>query len=158
MCSSDLKSAEANTVTTAQEAIAALEEFKSAHPGKVETSIVTNSSTFIIDSIDSLLREGGLGAAFAVLVIFLFLLNIRSTIVAAVSIPLSLLAAIIAMSVSGITINIMTLGGLAVAVGRVVDDSIVVLENIYRHRSQGEPIGDAVLNGTREVEIGRAHV
>ena len=85
------------------------------------------------------------------LVIFLFLLNIRSTVVAAVSIPLSLLAAIIAMSVSGITINIMTLGGLAVAVGRVVDDSIVVLENIYRHRSQGEPIGDAVLNGTREV-------
>ncbi len=145
------KSAEANTVTTAQDAIAALDDFKAAHPGKVETSIVTNSSTFIIDSINSLLREGGLGAAFAVLVIFLFLLNIRSTVVAAVSIPLSLLAAIISMSVSGITINIMTLGGLAVAVGRVVDDSIVVLENIYRHRSQGEPIGDAVLNGTREV-------
>jgi HAE1 family hydrophobic/amphiphilic exporter-1 len=55
------------------------------------------------------------------------------------------------MSTTGITINIMTLGGLAVAVGRVVDDSIVVLENIYRHRSQGEPIGEAVLNGTREV-------
>ena len=84
------KSAEANTVTTAQDAIAALEDFESAHPGKVETSIVTNSSTFIIDSIDSLLREGGLGAAFAVLVIFLFLLNIRSTIVAAVSIPLKI--------------------------------------------------------------------
>ena len=75
----------------------------------------------------------------------------RSTIVAAVSIPLSVLAAIILMSTTGITINIMTLGGLAVAVGRVVDDSIVVLENIYRHRSQGEPIGEAVLNGTREV-------
>jgi len=79
------------------------------------------------------------------------LLNLRSTIVAAVSIPLSVLAAIILMSTTGITINIMTLGGLAVAVGRVVDDSIVVLENIYRHRSQGEPIGEAVLNGTREV-------
>jgi HAE1 family hydrophobic/amphiphilic exporter-1 len=61
------------------------------------------------------------------------------------------LAAIILMATTGITINIMTLGGLAVAVGRVVDDSIVVLENIYRHRSQGEPIGEAVLNGTREV-------
>ena len=79
------------------------------------------------------------------------MLNLRSTIVAAVSIPLSVLAAIILMSTTGITINIMTLGGLAVAVGRVVDDSIVVLENIYRHRSQGEPIGEAVLNGTREV-------
>jgi HAE1 family hydrophobic/amphiphilic exporter-1 len=86
-----------------------------------------------------------------VLVIFLFLLNLRSTVVAAVSIPLSVLAAIILMSTTGITINIMTLGGLAVAVGRVVDDSIVVLENIYRHRSQGEPIGEAVLSGTREV-------
>jgi HAE1 family hydrophobic/amphiphilic exporter-1 len=72
-------------------------------------------------------------------------------VVAAVSIPLSVLAAIILMATTGITINIMTLGGLAVAVGRVVDDSIVVLENIYRHRSQGEPIGEAVLNGTREV-------
>ncbi len=85
------------------------------------------------------------------MVIFVFLLNLRSTVVAAVSIPLSVLAAIILMATTGITINIMTLGGLAVAVGRVVDDSIVVLENIYRHRSQGEPIGEAVLNGTREV-------
>ena len=114
-------------------------------------SIVTDSSIFILESIDALLKEGGLGAAYAVVVIFVFLLNLRSTIVAAVSIPLSVLAAIILMSVTGISINIMTLGGLAVAVGRVVDDSIVVLENIYRHRSQGEPIGEAVLSGTREV-------
>jgi HAE1 family hydrophobic/amphiphilic exporter-1 len=145
------KSAEANTVTTAQDSIAAIEEFAEAHPAQVNHSIVTDSSIFILESIDALLKEGGLGAAFAVVVIFVFLLNLRSTIVAAVSIPLSVLAAIIMMSVTGISINIMTLGGLAVAVGRVVDDSIVVLENIYRHRSQGEPIGEAVLNGTREV-------
>jgi len=145
------KSAEANTVTTSQDSIAAINAFVTAHPQKVERSIVTDSSIFILDSIDSLLKEGGLGAGFAVVVIFIFLLNFRSTIVAAVSIPLSVLAAIILMSTTGITINIMTLGGLAVAVGRVVDDSIVVLENIYRHRSQGEPIGEAVLNGTREV-------
>jgi HAE1 family hydrophobic/amphiphilic exporter-1 len=145
------KSADANTVTTAQESIAAIEEFAAAHDAQVTHSIVTDSSIFILESIDALLKEGGLGAAFAVVVIFVFLLNLRSTIVAAVSIPLSVLAAIILMSTTGITINIMTLGGLAVAVGRVVDDSIVVLENIYRHRSQGEPIGEAVLNGTREV-------
>ena len=145
------KSADANTVTTAQESIAAIEEFAAAHEGQVKHSIVTDSSIFILESIDALVKEGGLGAAFAVVVIFVFLLNLRSTIVAAVSIPLSVLAAIILMSTTGITINIMTLGGLAVAVGRVVDDSIVVLENIYRHRSQGEPIGEAVLNGTREV-------
>ena len=145
------KSAEANTVTTAQDTITAIEKFAEAHAGQVNHSIVTDSSIFILESIDALLKEGGLGAAFAVVVIFVFLLNLRSTIVAAVSIPLSVLAAIILMSVTGISINIMTLGGLAVAVGRVVDDSIVVLENIYRHRSQGEPIGEAVLNGTREV-------
>lgn len=145
------KSAAANTVTTARDSIAAIDTFVSAHQEMVESSVVTDSSIFITDSIDSLMREGGLGAGFAVLVIFLFLLNLRSTIVAAVSIPLSLLTAIILMSTTGITINIMTLGGLAVAVGRVVDDSIVVLENIYRHRSEGEPIGEAVLNGTREV-------
>jgi hydrophobic/amphiphilic exporter-1 (mainly G- bacteria), HAE1 family len=145
------KSAEANTVTTAQDTITAIEKFAEAHAGQVNHSIVTDSSIFILESIDALLKEGGLGAAFAVVVIFVFLLNLRSTIVAAVSIPLSVLAAIILMSVTGISINIMTLGGLAVAVGRVVDDSIVVLENIYRHRSQGEPIGEAVLSGTREV-------
>ena len=145
------KSADANTVTTAQESIAAIEEFAEAHSAQVKESVVTDASIFILESIDSLLQEGGLGAAFAVVVIFVFLLNLRSTIVAAVSIPLSVLSAIILMSTTGITINIMTLGGLAVAVGRVVDDSIVVLENIYRHRSQGEPIGEAVLSGTREV-------
>jgi HAE1 family hydrophobic/amphiphilic exporter-1 len=145
------KSADANTVTTAQESIAAIEKFAEAHSAQVKESVVTDASIFILESIDSLLQEGGLGAAFAVVVIFVFLLNLRSTIVAAVSIPLSVLSAIILMSTTGITINIMTLGGLAVAVGRVVDDSIVVLENIYRHRSQGEPIGEAVLNGTREV-------
>jgi HAE1 family hydrophobic/amphiphilic exporter-1 len=145
------KSADANTVTTAQESIAAIEKFAEAHSAQVKESVVTDASVFIIDSVNSLLQEGGLGAAFAVVVIFVFLLNLRSTIVAAVSIPLSVLSAIILMSTTGITINIMTLGGLAVAVGRVVDDSIVVLENIYRHRSQGEPIGEAVLNGTREV-------
>lgn len=145
------KSADANTVSTAQDSIAAIEEFAAAHSAQVKHSVVTDSSIFIIDSIEALVKEGGLGAAFAVVVIFVFLLNLRSTIVAAVSIPLSVLAAIILMSTTGITINIMTLGGLAVAVGRVVDDSIVVLENIYRHRSQGEPIGEAVLNGTREV-------
>ena len=93
---------------------------------------------FIKESRDGLLREGGLGALFAVLTIFLFLASLRSTLVAAVSIPLSMLAALVIMQITGITLNIMTLGGLAVAVGRVVDDAIVVLENIYRHRAMGE--------------------
>ena len=88
---------------------------------------------------------------FAILTIFAFLLSVRSTIVAAISIPLSILTALVMMQLTGITINIMTLGGLAVAVGRVVDDAIVVLENIYRHRAMGEDRMTASLNGPKEV-------
>ena len=113
---------------------------------------MSDLSSFIKESRDGLLREGGLGALFAVLTIFLFLSSLRSTLVAAVSIPLSiLLAALVIMQITGITLNIMTLGGLAVAVGRVVDDAIVVLENIYRHRAMGEDRLDASINGPQEV-------
>ena len=106
---------------------------------------------FIKESRDGLLREGGLGAVFAIITIFLFLLSLRATIVAAISIPLSILTALVIMQLTGVTINIMTLGGLAVAVGRVVDDAIVVLENIYRHRSLGEDRLTAAINGPKEV-------
>ena len=114
-------------------------------------TIVSNLSDFIVESTDGLLREGGLGALFAVITIFLFLFSLRATIVAAVSIPLSILTALVIMQITGISLNIMTLGGLAVAVGRVVDDAIVVLENIYRHRALGEDRMTAVLNGPKEV-------
>jgi len=144
------KNANANTVDVADAVQAKLAEIGATHP---ELKIVTVSdlSTFIKESRDGLLREGGLGALFAVLTIFLFLFSLRSTLVAAVSIPLSVLTALVVMQVTGITLNIMTLGGLAVAVGRVVDDAIVVLENIYRHRALGEDRLTAVLRGPREV-------
>ena len=112
---------------------------------------MSDLSGFIVESRDGLVREGGLGALFAILTIFLFLFSLRSTLVAAVSIPLSIFAALTLMQLTGISMNIMTLGGLAVAVGRVVDDAIVVLENIYRHRSRGEARLHAVLTGAREV-------
>ena len=104
------------------------------HPDQLTVTTVADLSVFIKESRDGLLREGGLGALFAILTIFLFLFSLRATIVAAISIPLSILTALVIMQLTGVTINIMTLGGLAVAVGRVVDDAIVVLENIYRHR------------------------
>ena len=115
------------------------------------SSPCTDLSSFIKESRDGLVREGGLGALFAILTIFLFLFSLRSTLVAAVSIPLSIFAALTLMQLTGISMNIMTLGGLAVAVGRVVDDAIVVLENIYRHRARGEDRLTAVLTGAREV-------
>jgi HAE1 family hydrophobic/amphiphilic exporter-1 len=144
------KNANANTVEVADAVQAKLAEIGAKHP-ELKVITVSDLSTFIKESRDGLLREGGLGALFAVLTIFLFLFSLRSTLVAAVSIPLSVLTALVVMQVTGITLNIMTLGGLAVAVGRVVDDAIVVLENIYRHRAMGEDRLTAVLSGPREV-------
>jgi HAE1 family hydrophobic/amphiphilic exporter-1 len=144
------KSANANTVEVADAVAAKLAEIGARHP-ELKVVTVSDLSTFIKESRDGLLREGGLGALFAVLTIFLFLFSIRSTLVAAVSIPLSVLTALVIMQATGITLNIMTLGGLAVAVGRVVDDAIVVLENIYRHRAMGEDRLTAALRGPREV-------
>jgi HAE1 family hydrophobic/amphiphilic exporter-1 len=145
------KTSTANTVTVAKDVAAKIAEVAARHPGEIDVATVYDQSGFILDSSDGLLREGGLGAVFAVLTIFLFLFNLRSTLVAAMSIPLSILTALVIMGAAGITLNILTLGGLAVAVGRVVDDSIVVLENIYRHRALGEDRVTAVLKGPREV-------
>ncbi len=144
------KNANANTVDVADAVTAKLADVGASHPD-LKILTVTDLSSFIKQSRDGLLHEGGLGALFAVITIFLFLFSLRSTLVAAVSIPLSVLTALVVMQVTGITLNIMTLGGLAVAVGRVVDDAIVVLENIYRHRAMGEDRLTAVLQGPREV-------
>ncbi len=132
------KASNANTVEVADAVQAKLAEIQSRHADQMTVTTVADLSVFIKESRDGLVREGGLGAIFAILTIFLFLFSIRATIVAAISIPLSILTALVIMQLTGVTINIMTLGGLAVAVGRVVDDAIVVLENIYRHRALGE--------------------
>ena len=114
-------------------------------------TVVFDQAPYIEQSIDDLTTEGLLGLAFAVLVILLFLLSLRSTLVTAVSIPLSLLVALSCLYVSGYSLNILTLGALTIAIGRVVDDSIVVIENIKRHLGYGEPIRDAVVGAVREV-------
>ncbi len=145
------KTSDANTVEVADAVQAKLNEVAARHADVLSVTTVQDLSVFIKESRDGLLREGGLGAVFAILTIFLFLFSIRATVVAAISIPLSILTALVVMQLTGVTINIMTLGGLAVAVGRVVDDAIVVLENIYRHRSLGEDRLTASINGPREV-------
>jgi HAE1 family hydrophobic/amphiphilic exporter-1 len=145
------KTSDANTVNVVQAVQNKLDELNAQNSGSFEIDTVSDSSSFIIESRDSLVREGGLGALFAILTIFVFLLSLRSTLVAAVSIPVSIMTALTLMLVFGVTINIMTLGGLAIAVGRVVDDAIVVLENIYRHRGRGDPMREACISGTREV-------
>ncbi|MFJ6671786.1 efflux RND transporter permease subunit [Actinosynnema sp. NPDC091369] len=102
-------------------------------------------------AISGLTTEGLLGLLFAVVVILLFLLSVRSTLVTAVSIPLSVVVALIALYTGDLSLNLLTLGALTIAVGRVVDDSIVVLENIERHLGYGEEKQRAILDGTREV-------
>ncbi len=95
--------------------------------------MVYDQSPFVKSSVTGLITEGLIGAGFAILVIFVFLFSLRSTLVTAVSIPLSVVIALIGLWVGQFSLNILTLGGLTIAIGRVVDDSIVVLENIQRH-------------------------
>ena len=110
-----------------------------------------NQSVFIEDSIRSLLREGLIGALFAVIIIWVFLRSWRSTVIAGLSIPLSVVGALIILWSRGNSLNMLTLGGLTIAIGRVIDDSIVVIENIHRHLQEGDNARTAAYTGTREV-------
>jgi HAE1 family hydrophobic/amphiphilic exporter-1 len=114
-------------------------------------SVVFDQAPYVEESIASLTTEGLLGLAFAVLVILVFLLSVRSTLVTAVSIPLSVVIALIVLWAGDYSLNMLTLGALTIAVGRVVDDSIVVLENIKRHLAYGEAKLQAILTAVREV-------
>ena len=128
-----------------------LPQLASALGGGAALTIVFDQAPFVEKSIEGLTSEGALGLLFAVLVILIFLFSLRSTLVTAVSIPLSVLVALIALWIGDYSLNVLTLGGLTIAIGRVVDDSIVVLENIKRHLSYGEDKRRAVLDGVREV-------
>src|SRR5690606_1136673 len=113
--------------------------------------VVFDQGPYVSESIENLTTEGILGLIFAVLVILVFLLSLRSTLVTAVSIPLSVVIALLALWLGDYSLNMLTLGALTIAIGRVVDDSIVVLENIKRHLAYGEAKRTAILTGVREV-------
>jgi HAE1 family hydrophobic/amphiphilic exporter-1 len=113
--------------------------------------LVTDAATEIRASLNDLVLEGLLGSVLAILVIFLFLRSVRATLVTAVSLPTSVLVALLGTNLWGFSLNALTLAGLTIAVGRIVDDAIVVLENSYRHLQEGcEPI-DAAYRGATEV-------
>ncbi|XSG74690.1 efflux RND transporter permease subunit [Herpetosiphon llansteffanensis] len=126
-------------------------EFAKFNDGSLTIQIVSEQATPINQAVSAVLTEGAIGAVVAIVVIFLFLRSLRTTLVTAVSIPLSIMVALILMRLQGFSLNVMTLGGLTVAVGRVVDDSIVVLENIYRYLNKGANRREAVIEGTKEV-------
>jgi multidrug efflux pump subunit AcrB len=130
------KNDDANTVAIAKDIKNALEELSKANKN-VKFNKIEDSSDTVKESVNGMVKEGLLGALFAVLVIAFFLRDIRATIIAVISIPLSILITLIILPMLDITINIVTLAGITVAIGRIVDDSIVVIENIYRRNRAG---------------------
>ena len=140
-----------NTVDVSRDVNAQLDDLAAQLGGDTSFTVVFDQAPFIERSINSLATEGLLGLGFAVVVIFIFLLSIRSTLVAAISIPVSVLITFLAMLATGYSLNVLTLGALTIAIGRVVDDSIVVIENIKRHLGLGEDKREAILTGVKEV-------
>lgn len=147
------KTQNANTVTVAHAVLDALEEIEPGLPEGVTITIFQDQAEFITESIASVIEEGLIGGVLAIVVVFVFLANWRTTLITSVSIPLSIITAIIVLDQLGYSLNLMTLSGLTIAIARVIDDSIVVLENIYRHMAEGERTFPAILNGAREVTI-----
>ncbi|QCU78389.1 efflux RND transporter permease subunit [Citricoccus sp. SGAir0253] len=145
------KTPDADTVTLSHAINDLIPELETLLGGQATITVVFDQAPFIEQSIDTLAVEGLLGLAFAVLVILVFLASLRSTLVTAISIPLSLLVTFIGMRVSDYSLNVLTLGALTISIGRVVDDSIVVVENIKRHLAGGEDKRTAILSGTGEV-------
>jgi HAE1 family hydrophobic/amphiphilic exporter-1 len=145
------KLSDATTVQVVDDVRAELDERLATLPGNVKATTIFDQGEPITEAIAAIVREGLLGIVFAVIVIFAFLRSVRATLVAALSIPLSLAIALLVLWQQGFTLNVLTLGALTIAVGRVVDDSIVVIENIFRHLSDGDPPIEAAFTGTREV-------
>ncbi len=145
------KTAAANTVEVSHAIAAALPALAESLGDGTEFTAVFDQAPFIEQSIEALATEGVLGLVFAVVVILIFLLSIRSTLVTAISIPASVLVTFIGMWATGYSMNVLTLGALTIAIGRVVDDSIVVIENIKRHLALGEEKRDAILSAVKEV-------
>ncbi|OGR68837.1 MAG: hypothetical protein A2081_01140 [Elusimicrobia bacterium GWC2_61_19] len=141
-----------NTVAVIKNIKERLEELKGTIPPGVETTIIGDQSVFIKSSVNTVTEHLVLGAVFAALMVLLFLGDFRSTIISSLAIPTSLIGTLIFMQMAGFTINIMTLLGLTIAVGIVVDDAIVMLENIYRHMEEHKmsPL-KAALDGSREI-------
>ncbi len=148
-----IKRADASTLNVVNELKANLARFRSALPPDVSVSYVMDQSPFVTRAIGSLTMEGALGALLAGAMVLLFLRDWRSAFIVVLNIPISLLAAVFALWLTGQSINIMTLGGLVLAVGILVDQSTVVIENIHTHLVHKQTVEHAVLDASHEVLI-----
>ena len=144
------KTPDGNTVSISQAVTKLLPDLKKKL-GNVTITTEFDQAPYVEKSLQDLNQEGLLGLSFAILIILLFLWSVRSTLVTAISIPTSVLITFIGLNLTGYSLNLFTLSALTIAIGRVVDDSIVVIENINRHLSYGEPKVQAIRNAVGEV-------
>ena len=148
-----IKNGDASTLDVVNHVKAALPGIQKAAPAGMHIALLFDQSVFVQSAIDSVLREGAIAAGLTALMILIFLGSWRSTIVVMVSIPLSILTSVAVLSALGQTINTMTLGGLALAVGILVDDSTVTIENTHRLLEEGGDFDEAVLEGAAGIAI-----
>ena len=145
------KSGATSTLAIIQGIKAKMAQLKAVLPAALDVAPIGDQSVFVTGAISSVVREGVIAAALTSLMILLFLGSWRSTLIIATSIPLAVLGSVTALSVLGETLNIMTLGGLALAVGILVDDATVTIENINWHLEQGKDVEPAILDGARQI-------
>lgn len=148
-----LKNGPASTLDIINELRAKLPDIQAAAPKGMKIDLLFDQSIFVRAAIMSVVTEGGLAALLTGLMIIIFLGSWRSTLIVLISIPLSILTSIICLSLIGETLNVMTLGGLALAIGILVDDATVTIENIHRNMALGKPIHQAVLDGSYQIAI-----
>jgi len=148
-----VKSAEGNAVEVANAVNQALPEIKAALPAGTNLEVVTDRSTFIRSTVDDTMSNILLGVIFTSIVLFIFLTDIRSTIIVALSMPTSIISTFLLLQAFGLTLNMMTLMGLSVSVGVLVANSVVVLENVFRHKKMGKDNKRASYFGTKEVMV-----
>lgn len=149
------KRAEASTLAVVNRVKAALPRMQESVPEDIKVSFEFDQSPYVTHAISGLALEGLLGAGLTGLMVLLFLRDWRSALVVILNIPLALFAAVFALWLTGQTINIMTLGGLALAVGILVDEATVAIENIHVHLANGKPLASAVLDGSTETAVPR---
>jgi HAE1 family hydrophobic/amphiphilic exporter-1 len=147
------KQSGANTVAVADGVLEAVEALKKEMPPGIALSIIRDDSTFIRDSIEDVYTTMVIGGLLTVFIVYLFLNSWRSTVITGVTLPISIMAGFIGMRVFGFTLNVLTLMGLSLAIGMLIDDAIVVRENIVRHLQRGKDHFDAARDGTAEIGL-----
>jgi CzcA family heavy metal efflux pump len=148
-----LKNAKASTLDIVDQVKEALPRIRAGIPQDVSVNILGDQSTYVRATIAGVLREGIIAAVLTALMILVFLGSWRSTLIVATSIPLSVFVSIICLWATGQTLNVMTLGGLALAVGILVDDATVSIENIHRNLEHGKPLSDAIVDGAEQIAV-----